>query len=399
MGDAINTAAYGGLSDTQKHYREAQRASQEAARKYREQQEEEIRRNKEKRAQYVRTPNGQGGTAATAAAQVYSALTDKFKNVGAIKGPIKTIAGGWGFIFFLILLAGSFISHEFIFGIIVFLVFGGLTGLLFASGLRDVRLLTKARSINRILGEREYCSVDELASSTASDRKTLLRDLKAILNKGFFKEGFLDKEGTTFMNSRKVYDEYLKTSKYHKAHPEAGATAAAAKKETQVEQQLNNPSGVKLNPEQQAELRVMMTDGQNAIKRLHELNDEIPGEAITAKLNTTEGLLNDIFNRVKEHPDQMKKCHKLMDYHLPMMLKLVEAYAEYDKVTVPGPEIIKAKDEIEKTMDVINEAFIELLNRMFQDSVWDVTADAQVLKSMLTQEGLARDIVVENREE
>ncbi len=110
-----------------------------------------------------------------------------------------------------------------------------------------------------------------------------------------------------------------------------------------------------------------------------------------------EGLLNDILNRVKEHPDQMNSCHKLMNYYIPTMLKLVEAYAEYDKVKVPGQDIINAKDEIEKTLDTINEAFVQLLNRLFQDSVWDVTADAKVLKTMLQQEGLAEDDLNNNK--
>lgn len=87
----------------------------------------------------------------------------------------------------------------------------------------------------------------------------------------------------------------------------------------------------------------------------------------------------------------MDRMHKLMDYYLPTMLKLVEAYAEYDKVSAPGKEIIQAKAEIENTLDTINEAFVQLLNNLFQDSVWDVTSDAQVLTTMLTQEGLAQE--------
>ncbi len=391
MGDALNYAAGGNLTDAQKHYREQMAKAQEVARKYHEEQEEKIRRSKEMRGQQVRKPN-QATTAHTTQTTVTAPVfnSGKFRQVGLIKGPIKLIAGGWGLMITLFLFFGSILADEFLFGTIFTLIFGGITGTIFYSGLRNLITLSKARNYNRIIGDRDYCTVTELAQTTGFTTDKVVRELRNILNKGFFKEGYLDKEGTTFMNSRKVYDEYLKTSKYHEAHPEEKATEI--KEETPVNEAINNPSGVKLSIEQQQELWVMMTDGQNAIRRLHELNDDIPGEAITAKLYTTEGLLNDIFNRVKEHPEQMKKCHKLMNYHLPTMLKLVEAYAEYDKVSVPGPEIIKAKEEIEKTMDVINQAFIELLNRMFQDSVWDVTADAQVLKSMLTQEGLAKDI-------
>ena len=70
------------------------------------------------------------------------------------------------------------------------------------------------------------------------------------------------------------------------------------------------------------------------------------------------------------------------------MIKLVEAYAEYDKVSQPGEDILAAKAEIEKTLDIINQAFVELLNKLFQSSVWDVTAEAKVLTTMLHQEGL-----------
>ena len=391
VGDSINKAAMGvNLSETQKHYREQMDKAHETARRYHAEQEAKIQRNKEMRASQVRKPNPPFPTSGPA-----PVAASAFKAVGMIKGPIKTILGAMGLFFSMLLLVGAFVDADYILGTIVFFILGGSTGLLLASGIQDTVLLGHARHYQRILGNRKYCSIDEFVSATGRGPQKVIKEVKKILTRGYFPEGYIDKDCTTFMNSRKVYDEYLKQEKYKREHPEE----YIQKEETPVAETINNPSGIRLSPEQQAELDIMIADGQNAIKRLHELNDDIPGEAITAKLYTTEGLLNDIFNRVREHPDQMKKCHKLMNYHLPTMLKLVEAYAEYDKVSVPGPEIIKAKEEIEKTMDVINQAFIELLNRMFQDSIWDVTADAQVLKSMLTQEGLAKDIVVEPREE
>ena len=53
--------------------------------------------------------------------------------------------------------------------------------------------------------------------------------------------------------------------------------------------------------------------------------------------------------------------------------------------------IISAKEEIEKTLDTINEAFVELLGSLFQDRVFDVTTDAQVLQTMLANEGLTKE--------
>ena len=84
----------------------------------------------------------------------------------------------------------------------------------------------------------------------------------------------------------------------------------------------------------------------------------------------------------------MHRMHKMMDYYLPTTLKLVEAYEDFDKVSMPGPEIIAAKAEIERTMDIINQAFSELLNNLFRNAVLDATTDAQVLQTMLAREGL-----------
>ena len=68
------------------------------------------------------------------------------------------------------------------------------------------------------------------------------------------------------------------------------------------------------------------------------------------------------------------------------------SYEEFDRVSAPGEDIIKAKAEIENTLDTINDAFRELLNKLFQHAVFDATTDAQVLKTMLAREGLMREM-------
>ena len=79
-----------------------------------------------------------------------------------------------------------------------------------------------------------------------------------------------------------------------------------------------------------------------------------------------------------------------MDYYLPVTLKLVGAYEEFDSLSVQGDDIVEAKNEIEKTLDTINNAFGELLERLFRDTAFDVTTDAQVLQTMLAKDGLTK---------
>ena len=144
------------------------------------------------------------------------------------------------------------------------------------------------------------------------------------------------------------------------------------------------------NAKEKSELDEMITQGMDCIAKLREMNDNIPGEEISLKLFRLENLLRDIFDRLKEHPEQREKMKKFMDYYLPVTLKLVGAYEEFDSLSVQGDDIVEAKNEIEKTLDTINNAFGELLERLFRDTAFDVTTDAQVLQTMLAKDGLTK---------
>lgn len=361
VGGQISKAAYTAANSAQTGARNA--AATATAQRYHAQQEARIQRNKQLRQ----------------AAARQNANRLRFLDKYAFSSVVKMVLGSL-FALGNLAVVTDYINDGDISGTIIALTLAGLWSWLFASGLRSRALLADARKLKELVKDKLYVSVSDISASMGTDRKKTLRKIKAVLQRGFFPEGRLDEEETTFIASKAVYEQYLETKKHQMEEAKEGLDRQGVK----------DAEGV-LSPDQLTELNAMMSEGSRAIVRLHELNDEIPGEAITAKLDKTENLLHDIFERVKDHPDQMKNCHKLMEYYLPTMLKLVEAYAEYDKVTEPGPDIIKAKNEIEKTIDTINEAFTELLNKLFRDSVWDVTADARVLQSMLGQDGLAKD--------
>ena len=122
--------------------------------------------------------------------------------------------------------------------------------------------------------------------------------------------------------------------------------------------------------------------------RIRKSNDAIPGEEISAKIYHMEMLVDRIFDRVEQNPSSVKDIQKLMDYYLPTTMKLLEAYEELDRQPIQGENILSSKHEIENTLDTLNIAFEKLLDGLFQETAWDVSADASVLKTMLAQEGL-----------
>ena len=109
------------------------------------------------------------------------------------------------------------------------------------------------------------------------------------------------------------------------------------------------------------------------------------------KISRMELIIAKIFERAKAHPEIIPDLKKLMNYYLPMTVKLLDASEEMDQQPVQGENIQASKKEIEDTLDTLNQAFEKLLDSVFQDTAWDVSSDISVLHTLLAQEGLTDD--------
>lgn len=336
----------------------------------------------------------------------------KMNRIGRVSSVLLTVFGGIGTgllsLTLLMLLIAMWATEES--GILTAV---GIIGLLLAASIfmiqRGCKLkerLKRALRYVQICGHCHYINIVDLAAQMGNTVKFTLKDVKKMLRAGFFPEGHLDQEDTCLMLDDATYRQYLAIQKERKAREmeekvarmqakQSGKGTASADGGTETvsgmfhAEQASEGSKTPPQPEN-PELAALVKEGQEYIKKLREMNDNIEGEAISAKLFQLENLLKEIFERVREHPEQMPRMQKFMKYYLPTTLKLVEAYEDFDNVSVPGEDIISAKAEIEKTLDTINQAFAELLNRLFRDSVYDATTDAQVLQTMLAQEGLMK---------
>ncbi len=246
-------------------------------------------------------------------------------------------------------------------------------------GIRGGNMSALSQRYARAIGKRTYIDIPTLALSMNRSEKKVIRELKRLIDAGYFPQGRFDRDQTTFILTDEVFDRYLELEK-------AGRTKDIIDTTARSDDEQEFPT---LSAEESAELSGMIREGNEYIARFHALNDKIPGIEISAKLDRFEGLLKEIFVSIKKHPEQMSRIHELMDYYLPTAEKLVSAYKEYDSVSEPGKDIISAKKDIENTLDTINAALSKLLNRLFKDSVLDVTTDAQVLKTVLVQKGLS----------
>ena len=310
----------------------------------------------------------------------------KVKNIGSVSSILYIIFGsiGTGLNGLVVLLGtlGMFLTSDFTV-LPVFLFLAGIVvafSFMLKKGITQKQRLSRMKRYIQLCGSNMYINIKDLANQTQQSIGYVRKDIKKMLKLGFFPEGHLDKTESCLILDDDTYREYLRV--------EQERTALA-------EENVVNATTSTTKDTAPAELHSTIAEGQNYITKLHYLNDLIEDEVVSEKLYRMEDLLKEIFRRLEDSPHQLPKMRKLMNYYLPTTIKLLQAYSEFDDVSAPNQDIISAKSEIEKTIDIINEAFTELLNKLFQESAFDASADAQVLQTMLAKEGLTKTIITE----
>ncbi len=235
-----------------------------------------------------------------------------------------------------------------------------------AGGITANRAFNRAHDFEKyvnVLQDRTYIDVDTLATIIGKSAKAIRKDLKRMIRKGWFKQGHLDEGEKTLITSNATYQQYLDTAK-------------AAEERAKVEDGFT---------EQQREIFRM---GEMYISEIRDCNKDIPDEKITAKLDRMEQSVRLIVDRAKQKPSLTQDLRRLMNYYLPTMVKLLHSYIELDAQEKSSSNIEKSKREIENTIDMMNDAFDRLFDDLFDDTSLDISTDAEVMKTLLEQEGL-----------
>ena len=235
-----------------------------------------------------------------------------------------------------------------------------------------------------IIGNRQVCNIDELAKGSGKKEKAIVTDVTKLIHQGWFCQGHLDQNQKCLMLTDKAYGEYQQIMAQRTEQEQRQAAAEAEKQARAAAEQSRQDS---LDPE----IRDLIKQGEEYIRIIRQVNDEVPGEEVSNKMYKMEDLVRRIFKRVEEKPEQAGDLKRLMNYYLPTSIKLLEAYADMDKQEVQGENIQNSKREIEETLDTLNVAYEKFLDDMFRDTAWDVSSDVSVLKTMLAREGLTEN--------
>ena len=240
-------------------------------------------------------------------------------------GLVKIVGGGLalltGFISLISLLVRLIMGIGLGIASTVITVGGVVAGTwLIVSGIRKLGWVSRFKMYKRTLGESTHCTLERLARSVGKNVKFVRRELQKMINKGLFLEGHMDREETCLITSDETYQHYEQS---RLALEERQRQEAAA-------------SAPKVSSPHDPQVQEVLDRGNAFIAQIRACNDAIPGEEISEKISRMELIVRRIFERAEAHPEVVPDLKKLMDYYLPMTVKLLNAYADMDAQPVQG---------------------------------------------------------------
>ena len=219
---------------------------------------------------------------------------------------------------------------------------------------RQSKRLQEYNSIIKPNGE--FYSIHELSDRTGRPYRQVLADLQKMVELGVWEQAWIDRK-----HGRLMFTEYSAEQMVS-----GGKTDAAAE-----------PLGDKR--------------AEEVLKRIRNDNDRIADQVISRKIDRIELLTGEIFRYLSKHPEREGELRTFMDYYLPQTLKILETYAQLEAQGVETDNIRKAKDQISDVLDQLTESYERQLDKLFDTDVLDISADIDVMKKMLQNDGLAAD--------
>lgn len=227
----------------------------------------------------------------------------------------------------------------------------GIGGGLFAWGRLRNRQSKRLRRMLNMIGDQTVLDIRQLADAMGTTYSKACDDIQELIDGGYLgKNAYINMAtGQLFLDT----DGFQSVTKQE-----------APKEET---------------PDQDAQL----------LAEIRQLDDNIDDEEMSRKIRRIEECTEHILEYQKKHPDKASELHTFLDYYLPTTLKILHAYAELENQGVSGDNISTTKARIETTMDSVVQGFEAQLDKLFEGSMLDISADISVMEKMLSRDGLA----------
>ena len=228
------------------------------------------------------------------------------------------------------------------------------------------------RKYQAIAAHRVSVSLREIARAIPTTVSEAARDIERLIAEGAFGDGaYLDM-------SRKVL--VLDSAQ--------AARAADVYQSTYMRADEDEEIVVEPEPKQEEKAQAPKSEDEyeRKLEQIRKVNRDIADQEVSRKIYRIEAITSGIFTAVKNDPAKLAQAQTFMNYYLPTTLKLLTRYAQLEKTASPGPNVRSAMRNISEILDKLVQSFEELLDKLYQNDVIDITSEISALETMMARD-------------
>lgn len=209
-------------------------------------------------------------------------------------------------------------------------------------------------------------NLETMAATSNQSLKKTIKDLQYMMKEGFFDPSILDIQRGVFVVGKPAVESYQESIAMEKKAKELSSNHS------------HLPQDV----------ASVIEEGQGYISRFSQNRQRIQDQEVGQSLEKLEKICTNILHRVEKSPERLPEIRRFMQYYLPMTDKLVHSYEELEQQAVTGENILQTKKDIKESLELIQSAFSNLLDRLFQKDSVEVYSEISAMKNMFHTDGL-----------
>lgn len=147
------------------------------------------------------------------------------------------------------------------------------------------------------------------------------------------------------------------------------------------------PEEQNYSQEKKQEQNSLKTKDAQYISEIRKFREEIKDGDISDQLEQMEGTLERIVRKAENDPSAEDDARRLMEYYLPTIIKLLQAYIEIEDNPRKGANASKIMEETDESLKTLNQTMETILDNMYLGTEQDLSSDIAAMKSMMLQDG------------
>ncbi len=231
-------------------------------------------------------------------------------------------------------------------------------------------------------------SLDYIKEAYPTSYENVCRDLEQLLAQGVFPGAYLDLRGRQIVfpqNGGEPASEPVPDPEEEARKEEERRRAEAAAKEAEERRKREEEERRRKEEE---ERRKNMTIADTHLETIRECRDKVDDPVLKGKFDRLEKVTKQIYDRLEEKPSDRSETQRFLTLYLPRIIKVIDVYTDLMGRDIPGKEVADLKKQVDSAMDDFILSFENVLTRLYQEDLVDVSTDITALEAVLAGDGL-----------